>query len=117
MEKNMVYDDLKQGAFNYGKDWWKRWKLNTRAIIKELEKAKATILVQAYSFTSAPIAKALMNVYKGGKVEVILDKSQTTERYSPATFLYNAGIPTKIDAQQAIAHNKVMVFDGEGRPW
>lgn len=28
-------------------------------------------------------------------------------------FLYNAGIPTKIDAQQAIAHNKVMVLDGE----
>lgn len=86
----------------------------TEAIIRELNKAKTTILVQAYSFTSAPIAKALLNAHKRGiKVEVILDKSQRTQKYSSATFLFNAGIPTKIDAKHAIAHNKVMVVDGE----
>jgi phosphatidylserine/phosphatidylglycerophosphate/cardiolipin synthase-like enzyme len=47
------------------------------------------------------------------KVEVILDKSQRTDRYSSATFLYNQGIPVKIDAQHAKAHNKVMIIDGE----
>ncbi len=47
------------------------------------------------------------------KVEVILDKSQRTQKYSSATFLVNAGIPTKIDSAHAIAHNKVMVIDGE----
>jgi phosphatidylserine/phosphatidylglycerophosphate/cardiolipin synthase-like enzyme len=79
-----------------------------------LNKAKSTILVQAYSFTSAPIAKALLNAHKRGvKVEVILDKSQRTDRYSSATFFYNSGIPVRIDAQHAIAHNKVMVIDGE----
>ena len=86
----------------------------TDAIIKELNKAKSTVLVQAYSFTSAPIAKALLNAHKRGvKVEVILDKSQRTDKYSSATFLFNAGIPTKIDSKHAIAHNKVMVIDGE----
>jgi phosphatidylserine/phosphatidylglycerophosphate/cardiolipin synthase-like enzyme len=86
----------------------------TDAIIKELNKAKSTVLVQAYSFTSAPIAKALFNAHKRGvKVEVILDKSQRTDKYSSATFLFNAGIPTKIDSKHAIAHNKVMVIDGE----
>jgi len=45
--------------------------------------------------------------------EVILDKSQRTDQYSSATFLYNQGIPVKIDAQHAIAHNKVMIIDGE----
>jgi phosphatidylserine/phosphatidylglycerophosphate/cardiolipin synthase-like enzyme len=86
----------------------------TDAIVKELNKAQSTILVQAYSFTSAPVAKALLNAYKRGvKVEVILDKSQKTQKYSSATFLYNQGIPTKIDAQHAIAHNKVMIIDGE----
>ncbi len=86
----------------------------TDAIIRELNKAKSTILVQAYSFTSTPIAKALLNAHKRGvKVEVILDKSQRTQKYSSATFLYNSGIPTKIDAQHAIAHNKVMIIDGE----
>ena len=86
----------------------------TEAIIKELDKAKSSILVQAYSFTSAPIAKALLNAHKRGvKVEVILDKSQRTQQYSSATFLHNQGIPVKIDAQHAIAHNKVMIIDGE----
>ena len=86
----------------------------TDAIIRELNQAKSTVLVQAYSFTSAPIAKALVNAHKRGvKVEVILDKSQRTEKYSSADFLHNSGIPTKIDAQHAIAHNKVMIIDGE----
>jgi phosphatidylserine/phosphatidylglycerophosphate/cardiolipin synthase-like enzyme len=86
----------------------------TESIIRELNKAKSTVLVQAYSFTSAPIAKALLNAHKRGvKVEVILDKSQRTQKYSSATFFFNAGIPVKIDAQHAIAHNKVMIIDGE----
>jgi phosphatidylserine/phosphatidylglycerophosphate/cardiolipin synthase-like enzyme len=86
----------------------------TEAIIRELNKAKSAVLVQAYTFTSAPIAKGLLNAHKKGvKVEVILDKSQRTQKYSSATFLYNSGIPVKIDAQHVIAHNKVMVIDGE----
>jgi phosphatidylserine/phosphatidylglycerophosphate/cardiolipin synthase-like enzyme len=38
----------------------------TNAIVKTLGDAKRTILVQAYSFTSAPIAKALLNAHKRG---------------------------------------------------
>ena len=72
------------------------------------------MLVQAYSFTSAPIAKALVEAHRRGvKVEVVLDRSQRTEKYSSATFVYNNGIPCFIDAQHAIAHNKVMVIDGQ----
>ena len=33
--------------------------------------------------------------------------------YSEADFLAHAGIPVRIDAVHAIAHNKVMVIDGE----
>jgi len=45
----------------------------TDTIIRELNYAKSTVLVQTYSFTSAPIAKALLNAHKRGtKVEVIL---------------------------------------------
>jgi phosphatidylserine/phosphatidylglycerophosphate/cardiolipin synthase-like enzyme len=46
-------------------------------------------------------------------VQVILDKSQRTEKYSSADFLANQGVPTMIDAHHAIAHNKVIVIDGE----
>lgn len=86
----------------------------TEAIVKEISHAKSEIYVQAYSFTSVPIAKALIDAHKKGiKVEAILDKSQKKERYTSATFLNNAGIPTYIDSKHAIAHNKVMVIDKE----
>ncbi len=84
----------------------------TEAIIKEIGKAKQEILVQAYSFTSAPIAKALLDANRRGvKVFALLDKSQRGEKYTSATFLANARIPTYIDDAHAIAHNKVMVID------
>jgi phosphatidylserine/phosphatidylglycerophosphate/cardiolipin synthase-like enzyme len=84
----------------------------TEAVVQNLNKATNTVLVQAYSFTSAPIAKALVDAEKRGvKVQVILDKSQRTEKYSEADFLLHEGVPTWIDAKHAIAHNKIMVID------
>lgn len=82
------------------------------AIVNSIGRAKASIYVQAYSFTSAPIAKALVEANnRGVKVEAILDKSQRKATYTGATFLKNAGIPVYIDQAHAIAHNKVMVID------
>ena len=49
---------------------------------------------------------------RGVKVQVILDESQRTEKYSEADFLQHAGIATYIDAKHAIAHNKIMLIDG-----
>ena len=86
----------------------------TEAVVEQLTKAKSNILVQAYSFTSEPIAKALVDAHKRGvQVQVILDKSQRTEKYSEADFIAHAGIRTLIDAKHAIAHNKIMVIDGD----
>ncbi len=79
----------------------------TGLIVLALEGAKETVLVQAYSFTSAPIAKALTAAHnRGVDVRVILDKSQKSERYSEMTFLWNAGIPVWIDYKVAIAHTR-----------
>jgi len=87
----------------------------TQAIVQEINQARTSVLVQAYSFTSAPIAEALSNAHKreGMKVEVILDKSQKTEKYSSADFLTNSDIPVRIDSAHAIAHNKVIIIDEE----
>ena len=84
----------------------------TGRIISEINAARSEILVQAYSFTSAEIGKALINAHKRGvKVEAILDRSQRTAKYSWATFLANMRIPTYIDSEHAIAHNKVIIID------
>jgi phosphatidylserine/phosphatidylglycerophosphate/cardiolipin synthase-like enzyme len=86
----------------------------TEAIVSEIRNARAEVLVQAYSFTSTPIAKALIDAGKRGvKVTVILDKSQRSANYSSADFLRNSGIATYIDAKHAIAHNKIMIIDRE----
>ncbi len=86
----------------------------TDAIVRELSRAKTSIRVQAYTFTSRAIAKALVEAKRRGvDVCVILDKSQRGERYTSADFIAHGGIPVLIDANHAIAHDKVMVIDGE----
>ena len=83
-------------------------------IIKAVGEAKKSIRVQAYSFTNADIAKALVEAKKRGvEVRIVLDKSQETEKYSSATFFANAGLPVRIDDDFAIAHSKVMIIDEE----
>ena len=85
----------------------------TEAVVESLASATNSVFVQAYSFTSAPIAKALVEAHRrpGVKVEVILDRSQRGEKYSSADFVMHAGIPTYIDTKHAIAHNKIMIID------
>ncbi len=81
-------------------------------IVRSIKSSNSSILVLAYSFTSAPIAKALANAKsRGVDVRVILDKSQRSEKYTGATYLRNANIPVFIDEKPAISHNKVMIFD------
>ena len=80
----------------------------TQAVVEQLNGAKKLVLVQAYSFTSAPIARALVDAkHRGVDVQVILDKSQRGEAYSSATFLANEGVLTYIDAKHKIAHNTI----------
>lgn len=86
----------------------------TAAIVAALGAARQRVWVQAYSFTSAPIAKAVLQAARRGlDVQVVLDKSQRTQKYSVADFFANQGVPVFIDDQHAIAHNKVMVIDSD----
>ncbi len=86
---------------------------STDLVIKVIQSAKTSIRVLAYSFTSAPIARAFIEAHKRGvDVQVVVDKSQKSEKYTSATFVANAGIPIRIDSKHAIAHNKVIVVDG-----
>jgi phosphatidylserine/phosphatidylglycerophosphate/cardiolipin synthase-like enzyme len=84
----------------------------TDAILSQINQAKTEILLQAYSFTSRPIAQALIQAQKRGvKISAVLDKSNRRQKYSAATFLQNMGIPVFIDDRHAIAHNKIMIID------
>ena len=86
----------------------------TNTIVQTLANARHQILVQAYSFTSVPIAKAIIEAHhRGVEVRVILDKSNERERYSASKFLQHEGIPVMIDSAHSIAHNKIMIVDGQ----
>ena len=86
----------------------------TDDIVSVLDGAKKSVFVQAYSFTSEPIANALIAARKRNvHVEVLLDKSQKSAAYSRMSDIVDEGIPTYIDSQHAIAHNKVMIIDKE----
>lgn len=85
----------------------------TSLIVGEIDKAQSSVQLQAYSFTSKPIARAISDAKKRGiDVTVILDKSQTKHnKYSSAKYLSHQQIPVYIDYQPAIAHNKVIIID------
>jgi phosphatidylserine/phosphatidylglycerophosphate/cardiolipin synthase-like enzyme len=86
----------------------------TKAITDAIGQAKQSILVQAYSFTSYPIAQALIDAEKRGvNVEAILDKGQLHETKTKLGLLAKGGVITYLDKVHAIAHNKVMIIDGK----
>jgi phospholipase D len=81
-------------------------------IKKVIAKAEDEILVQAYVFTSRPIATALVNAYKRGvMVKVLVDRSQLGQKGSQLKKLLRAGIAVWVDDVAGIAHNKVMMLD------
>ena len=89
----------------------------TEAVVREISNAKQEILIQAYGFTSKPIAKAILDAKKRGVgIVAVLDKSNIKKnkdknRYTEATFLRNAGALVLIDSAHPIAHNKVIIID------
>lgn len=86
----------------------------TEAIVSALGSAKETVLVQAYSFTSKPIFAALVAAQKRGvRVQLVLDRSNLSQKSSEADAAIDVGIPVLIDSKHEIAHNKVMVIDYE----
>ncbi len=82
-------------------------------VLKGIDSAQKSIHVAAYSFTSKPIATALLNASKRGvTVKVIADQKSNLGRYSAVTYLANNGVDVKLDGNYPIFHHKFMVIDG-----
>lgn len=83
------------------------------AITDEIDSARESVRVQAYSFTNPLIVQALADArLRGVDVIVILDKSNRYQKSSAADVAGGLGVPVLIDDRHAIAHNKVMIIDG-----
>lgn len=84
--------------------------------MRAIRAAKMQVLVQAYAFTSGPIAGELIDAKKRGvDVRVTADQEQTERiRTSRVGDLARAGIPVWIETRYQAAHNKTMVIDAGG---
>ena len=83
----------------------------TTALVELIGSARKSVRVLAYSFTSKPIAAALVTAHgRGVDVRVVADKSVETNR-SVVSTLRESGIPVWIDREHAIQHNKVLIVD------
>lgn len=81
-------------------------------VLKAIESAQQQIFVAAYTFSSKPVAQALVAAQKRGvKVFVVADKDENTKSYTAVTFLANAGVPVRLNSRYAILHSKFMVID------
>lgn len=84
----------------------------TELVIKGIDSARTSIRVSSYSFTSKPIADALVRAHERGiDVKVLMDKSQKSQRHGAASYLAEMGVPLRIDARHAIYHNKFLIID------
>lgn len=81
-------------------------------IIKKIESAQKEILLQSFSFTSRPLAQALLRAQKRGvSIKILTDVKQSQNQYSRIQDLKKRGIRVHFDRQPSYAHNKVMIID------
>lgn len=86
-----------------------------KAIIDLIDSAKKSVIFQAYSFTSEPIAKALVRAVKRLGSDSVLGIFDRSHEKNPKIIhlLATQGVIVLLDFEHAIAHNKYMVIDGE----
>jgi len=83
------------------------------AIVAALRSARREVLVHSFSFTSRPLARALIEARaRGVDVRVTADASESerTEN-NRIPDLAAAGIPVFVEERYQSAHNKVMIID------
>jgi phosphatidylserine/phosphatidylglycerophosphate/cardiolipin synthase-like enzyme len=82
-------------------------------VAREIATAQRDILVQAYNFTEPHIVGALIAAARRGvPVTLLIDKITAHQKGEGVDACAHAGIAVAIDNRPRIAHNKVMVIDG-----
>jgi phosphatidylserine/phosphatidylglycerophosphate/cardiolipin synthase-like enzyme len=82
--------------------------------VAAIDAARQSLLVQAYNFTEPRIVASIIAAHRRAvSVAVIVDKITARQRGEGVDAVAAAGIPTFVDRTPRIAHNKVMVIDGE----
>lgn len=82
------------------------------AIASEIEKASRDIAVCTYYFTEDRLSDSLIKAkHRGIAIRIVLDKSQTSSKYSETNKFGKEGIEARIDSTHHIMHNKYCIID------
>ncbi len=85
----------------------------TDAIVREIQRARRSIQMMAYTFASRPIAQALVEAkLRGVSVELVFDPAAEDDPQSDLAFFLEQGLTPLIDENHALAHNKFVIVDG-----
>jgi phospholipase D len=81
-------------------------------IAREISKANQNIYVQAFSFTSDIIFKAILDKKQEGlDVKILVDKTASDATGSKIPAFKKHGIEVRIDKVKQFAHNKIILID------
>ncbi|MBI1906563.1 MAG: phospholipase D family protein [Rhodocyclales bacterium] len=85
-------------------------------VLRVIDAARRTLYVQAYVFTSRPVASALVRAHRRGvRVEMLADAEMNARAKGNAIpLLLDAGVPVAYETRYAAAHNKVLIADADG---
>ncbi len=93
------------------------WDDAEAAVLRVLHEARKTIYVQAYLFTSRPLARALIEAKnRGVAVDVLSDREMLVKDEagrSQIPHLAESGIPVWLEVRYVAAHNKIILVDPE----
>ncbi len=88
-------------------------------VLRSINSARQSIRLTAYSFTAAPVARALVDAKKRGvDVAAVVDyknnlvEDRSGKARAALSLLVNAGIPTRIVSVFPVQHSKYVVIDG-----
>lgn len=86
----------------------------TDADVAAIGAAEQEVLVHSYSFTSKPICEALLAAKKRGvHVRMLIDEQASQAQYCLVGTLLDAKCAVRTADCHGIAHNKVMLIDGQ----
>jgi phosphatidylserine/phosphatidylglycerophosphate/cardiolipin synthase-like enzyme len=83
-----------------------------KLVIDQIRSASKEVLVQAYSFTSEKIAKALVDAHKRGVRVVVIIDADKADKKSETHFLAKRNIDLFVDSNHEKAHSKIILIDG-----
>ena len=81
-------------------------------LLSLINRARRSVHVQAYAFTSQPIAKELIAAAsRGVEVRVLADAKMNKRGNRALELLLTAGVPLRFETAYAAAHNKLIIVD------